>query len=209
MPLCKCAMDLEWTEEMYGMEHHPQCKREDGETDPSGALLSVTDLLANGQVRPPSEPFRFPVTAIEQPSPGRPDPFESDEAMLAACERAAAFWNIRIYPEMGTRSTGATGEPFITLALGGEVAEADSAKFCATGERIARERFIEEFYSFCRDRADVSARPVLYWREKPNLQTHHCSCCGYDRFTYQVWARCLISTKPILPATESSSSASR
>lgn len=223
MTLCKCAMDLEWTEAMYGMEHHPEC----GDSLSAKVEIPGADAVVMAEV---PESTRWPKLSFTWRKPMKtsdylagadrgmpdadrtvypPDSYESDEALLAECERVAAFYDVRIHPNTGMTATGPTGEPFGTLAIGGAVKEGASAKLCATSESVAREYFLNEFRLFCQRTIGMAGERTLYWREKPNLLVHSCTCQDYVRATYQVWARCLISTKPILPATESSSSASR
>ncbi len=119
----------------------------------------------------------------------------------------------------GDRALAVTGEPFIKLVIGGEVAEGEPYELMALSEQAA----VRYFYLDLMEYADRITNGVftghsLYWRKKPVLITLECKEVTWrsiDRpkaaeddpteprkFFYQIRARLLISDKPAIHSKE-------
>lgn len=104
-----------------------------------------------------------------------------------------------------TTDRGPTGEPAVTLALGGPVSEGEQCRLTATSAEFAIEAFKPVFENWLALQTDGRRRGMtLCWREVPNVT---CETTRREEWSPQpyvtrwfLWARCLVyPTIPVNP----------
>lgn len=103
------------------------------------------------------------------------------------------------------QSIAQTGEPYVTISVGGVVAEGEMHPFEDTGEAAAA-GLLKSLRAYAEE-VDPAGSGTLYWRIYPELerQTHGYSLETLRRYKYPKprffgYARLLISSKPVVPA---------
>lgn len=112
-----------------------------------------------------------------------------------------------------------TGEAVVTLSLGGEVAENDPCGLYGNSPSAAWKAMLDALRDYLRPFFLVADKYTIYWRERPNIYakqlfedaTFNCRVGRSEsgvpvnagihlasRLFYAVWARLLVSDKPIL-----------
>jgi hypothetical protein len=104
----------------------------------------------------------------------------------------------QVYPEMGNRHQCPTGDPYITLTIGGVKVQGDKHKLWATDIGAAEEFFKRQF-----DQYAAGKNGVLYWRRHPevSMQSYQNHFTGGMESYMTITARMVISDQPVL-ATE-------